>query len=82
MKLKVFAVEQNGPDGIDNMYYVAANDREEVISLLLDKVADSQYERHTIQHCSDVMWLEGAVYEATVPCIIESRLCTNNGVII
>lgn len=82
MKLKVFAVEQNGPDGIDEVHYVAANNRDEVISLLLDKEPDDSYHRRSIQHCSDVYWLEGADYEADAPCIIEARLWTNEGRII
>ena len=78
-KFNVYAIEMNGCDGIDNVDYVAANDRDEAIKTAVDKYPNMEW---IYRHNTDVMWLEGAVYEADKPCFINSRLCKDNGTII
>lgn len=72
--MKVFAIQLYGCDGIDDVVYIAANDREEAVDVLK---ASRQNETWY-----DVMWLEGANYETDKPCEIETRLCTKDGEII
>ena len=72
--MKVFAIELNGCDGIYDVVYVAANDRDEAVDVL-------KASRQSLTWY-DVMWLEGASYETDKPCEIEPRLCTEDGEII
>ena len=72
--MKVFAIELNGCDGIYDVVYVAANDRDEAVDVL-------KASRQSLTWY-DVMWLEGASYETDKPCEIETRLCTEDGEII
>ena len=72
--MKVFAIELNGCEGIYDVVYVAANDRDEAVDVL-------KASRQSLTWY-DVMWLEGASYETDKPCEIEPRLCTEDGEII
>ena len=72
--MKVFAIELNGCDGIYDVVYVAANDRDEAVNVL-------KASRQSLTWY-DVIWLEGASYETDKPCEIKSRLCIEDGEII
>ena len=72
--MKVFAIELNGCDGIYDVVFVAANNRDEAVNVL------KASRKYMIWY--NVIWLEGASYETDKPCKIESRLCTENGEII
>ena len=80
-KFNVYAIEMNGCDGINEVFYVAASNREEAINTMLAQYSDKNFEWR-LRHHSDVMWLKGAVYEADEPCCIDSRLCKDDGTII
>jgi hypothetical protein len=80
MIFNVYAIEVNGCDGIAEVLYVAANDRQNALDTLKNDKADTDIERK-LQWC-DVMWLEGATYEAEKPCCINDRLCCEDGEII
>ena len=77
-KFNVYAIEVNSCEGIDEVMYVAASNREEAIKT----AAEEHPNEWRLQHGSDVMWLEGAVYEADKPCCIYDRLCCEDGIII
>lgn len=72
--MKVFAIELNECDGIYDVVYIAANEREEAVDVL-------KASRQNVTWY-DVIWLEGASYETDKPCEIIPRLCTEDGEII
>lgn len=72
--MNVYAIELNGCDGIYEVVYVAANDRNEAVEVLKASYRNLAW--------YDIMWLEGATYETDKPCEINARLCTEDGEII
>ena len=71
--MNVYVIELSGADGIYDVIHVAANNREEAVGVLTARSDISWY---------DVFWVEGATYETDTPCVIETRLCTEDGQII
>ena len=73
MKYNVYAIRFYDSNGTVDDTFVAAKDAKEAEEVLKTNDYFFPY---------DVLWLDGATYEADAPCIIKARLCMNDGKII
>ena len=71
--MKVFAIYDYGPDGIDHLWHVAATSAFQALTVLEESKRESDPKWRI--YCFDVMLLEGVTCESEEPHIIEETLC-------